>query len=153
MAVLGTSRIWQVWQAVYDICNDIAWPALDEPVEVYLGDEGKTTARNVVVVYANRESNQDWATLGQRAKDDEFDINIDFRVWNPGDTAQEAKDKLQQVSDAIELALRTNFQGPNAVAIDGVAWMLVTTVTPNVLIVDEGWAGFCQIIVHARCRI
>jgi|GEM_PF-6267064 len=153
MAVLGTSRIWQVWQAVYDICNAIAWPALEQEVEVYLSDDPKDSGRNVVVVYANRESNQDWATIGQRAKDDEFDINIDFRVWNPGDTAQEAKDKLQLVSDEIESALRTNFQGPNATAIAGVAWMHVSSVTPNVLVVDEGYAGLGQIIVHARCRI
>lgn len=153
MAVLGTSRIWQVWQTVYDQCLDIAWPALPEPVEVYLGDVGKSTARNVVIVYVNRETNQDWATTGQRAKDDDFDVMIDFRVWNPGDSAQEAKDKLQQVSDAIEAELRTNFQGPNGTRLDGVAWMHVASVLPDVVITDEGWAGFGQIVVHARCRI
>lgn len=153
MTVLGTSRIWQVWQAVYDQCLSIVWPTLPDPVEVYLGDVGRSTARNVVIVYVNRESSQDWATIGQRAKDDEFDVVIDFRVWNPGDTAQEAKDKLQQVSDAIESEIRTNYRGPSWGDLDGVAWMHVASVLPDVVITDEGWAGFGQIVVHARCRI
>ena len=150
---LVTSRIWQVWQGVYEMLRDAAWPVLPDPIEVFLGDDGGRGARNVVVVYVGRESTQGWATLGQRAKDDEFDIVIDFRALAPGGTSQEAKDNLQLISDRIETELRTNFQGPNATALDGVVWLMVQSVNPDVVIYEEGWVGFGQIVVRAKCRI
>ena len=151
MAANLTSRTYDCWDAVFQMLREL-FP--DPAISVEFADEGRTTTREAVIIAgitSDPAEVQDWAALGQGARDERFGILIAVIAEKPGQNANQAKTRLRDFTDAIESALRTTWRQLGGV--NGVVWAGCQSVLPRVAAGDEGWFGYAEVWVFVRCRI
>ena len=77
--------------------------------KVTYGDAEANGARELVMVLASPgEADEIWATIGNQARDEEFDIVVLCEVVRPGDSQQEATERAFELLGRIETVLRSN---------------------------------------------
>jgi hypothetical protein len=75
--------------------------------KVTYGDAEANGARELVMVLASPgEADEIWATIGNQARDEEFDIVVLCEVVRPGDSQQEATERCETLFAAVETQVR-----------------------------------------------
>lgn len=155
-----TSRVFAAWRALYQRIADTPLPPPAEwdadPVEVFFGIPPETMPREAVYV-AGRidEATSEWATLGHASRDESLSFLIRFDCGVPGATGLQVLDRLEQVADAIQVALRDPDTGlPVPLGFTGeVKSLSVARVEPVIQVSDEGAVGRVDLTVSVTARI
>lgn len=119
-------------------------------------------AREVIVIEGTLADDSDinWASLGQVAHDERFAVRVRFGTYVPGLTGDEVLDRIEEVIDVIQIALRDQTTGQP----DGgfgrsddndcqaVAWK-VARVSTEFALAKEGVVGECPMDVAFFTRI
>lgn len=114
MAVLRTSSV----PAVLDALNTLFTTALTgqgdagSNITVYWGDPGPQTDRECVIIGDTSSpaspTEQTWAAIGARKRDEKYDLGVHTFVNKPGLTAREAAVRGYAIVALLETALRVD---------------------------------------------
>jgi hypothetical protein len=151
-----TSRVWDCWQALWELIVRVHGTGL----QIEFGDPGKDVQYEVIAVPGTIEgpaNGQEWATMGQRSKDELFGLQVVFVAGVQGQSSLEARDRLRELMDPVEAELRTMVGQQPAqgvqLGVDGVVWAAVASVSPTVFLGDEGFVGYGEMTVVVKARI
>lgn len=159
-----TSVYADTWRALHRLLSNVPWPAPPvsaPPMRVFLGsfDKDNEPLEGVLLVMstikAPRES-QDWALIGRRGRNETFATDIEVGTFLRGRKADEALDRLEELTAAIEqlIVVTTDpTQHPEELA-GRMAWWEVANVDPVVgPLVDGGFGGWATITIAVNARI
>lgn len=166
-----TSSVFDAWDALVRLMGEVSFPSsVDNPdgVAVWFGDptldvneEASVTAspERVVIVSAIDTSRQEWGPIGQLARDEEFLCLIVVITAIPGQQVTAVKDRLRDLTAAVEAKLREVWADARTGVIpaefDGyqVAQMAPVEVNPVVVPAQSGWVGRAEIVVGCKFRV
>lgn len=146
----STSALFGTWDYLEQLLKGLSLgssPMTGVTMPVYFGfpDDGGLPDE-VVVLHAAIESDaeQTWATFGPGKKEERFGCLITVRCAAPGQTLQMARDRLQEVTSAIEAELRS-IRRP---VVDDVLWWSVAGFAPVIeTIPNHGAVGRARVVI------
>lgn len=151
-----TSRVWDCWQALYELIVSVHGTGL----QIEFGDPGEDVQYEVIAVTGvieGPDNSQLWATMGQRARDETFGLQVVFVAGVQGQSSLEARDRLRELMDPVEAEIRTMVGQQPAqgvqLGVDGVVYAEVARVSPTVQMGDEGFVGYGEMTVLVKARI
>lgn len=157
----STSRYAPAWRALFRILQEeTVWPdGFDPRVGVLFAgyDPNRPAPLEVVVVLGEAEEDQDWATIGQRARDDRLQTSLYVETAIPNRTAMQALDRLESFTVTIENKLRATVIPANRPVelVDTFLWWEVVRVLPDIapLKGGGGYGGRATVVVGLKSRI
>lgn len=102
---MATSTFPRVKAALVEKLNDADWPAR-KPTVSY--GWPRTDTREIVAIGGTTSSEQTWAQLGARRRDEDYRIEVAIMVTTPGQSQQKATERAFELLGVIENALRTD---------------------------------------------
>lgn len=159
---LYTSTVYGCWDALYDelqCCDFGAHPANPGGTIVHFGfpeDQVELGLENVVLIGGIQGYKQESWSFGEGRREETFDMLIVCTVGVPGASHLEVRDRLKQMSDAIEIAVRTSRAGSSRTSrpdVDGVDWWEVTNIAPLVTGDANGHIGRVELTVSVTSHI
>lgn len=103
-------------------------------------------------------ASSDWATQGPAGRDEVFRLAVEVWADTPGQTADEAVDRLEALIDVVQTTLRSPTTGLPigdallALAIPTARWAVVD-ITPGVRALPEGFGAAASLDVEFKVRI
>lgn len=155
-----TSRSFEVMFKLYDLLDAQTYPgAIDNgepPPQVFFGDMPSDNPReHIVIIGRVDEQSADWATYGPARRDERMLIQVRFGCYSPGRDGPTVLQRMWDVSDVIQQALRDDTTGqPVALGYAGeVATLGVVRVDPAIQASAEGWIGRTDLFIATQARI
>lgn len=142
-----TSSIPRVKAAIVDLFNGVTYPGGAE-VEVSYG-RPRDMQREMLIVGDTSSSEQEWATLGDRQRQEDYDVEILCLVMTPGLSQQEATERCFEIFGAAELALRTS----PTLAVFGVSFVHVAVPRLAEGVLEQGYGAVIESAVRVSARI
>jgi hypothetical protein len=142
-----TSSIPRVKSAIVDLLTQ----------QVYNGDDVRVVygrprdmEREQVIVGDTSLSDQHWAALGDRARQEDYEIELIVRVTTPGMSQKEATERAFEIFGTVELALR----GLPALGVFGVSYAHISTPLLLEGVWDnQGYAAIINASIMVSARI
>lgn len=157
-----TSRAFAVERALFQLLLDQTWPdgpGGDTPL-VNLGGMANPPDEVIFLggVPADAPSQE---TATNRSKDETFTLRVVIETWVPGRTALEVSERLEELADVVQSALRTagggltnTFNGADPThPVPGVISWAVTATRPRHFTMVEGAVGACDVDIEFRTRL
>ena len=116
MAEANTSAIYTVWRTLQRLLTDVSWPpSASNPhgVVTYFGDPDlapnnlAASTERVVVASGIGQPDESWATNGRYARNENFVAYVYALTAIPGCTAEQARDRLEEITVVVERFVRT----------------------------------------------
>jgi len=155
-----TSRSFAAIQALYDLLAAQSYPAATdngEPApQVWLGDVPPHAPReHIVIVGRVDDQSAEWATYGKAMRDERMLLLVRYGCYSPGRDGQAVLDRMEDICDVIQHALRDDTTGqPAALGYAGEVLTLgVVRVDPQIQVDTEGWVGRTDLFVSTQARI
>lgn len=105
--------------------------------------------REMLIVGDTSSSEQEWATLGDRQRQEDYDLEILCLVMTPGLTQQEATERCFEIFGAAELALRTT----PTLNVLGVSFVHIATPRLAEGVLEQGYGAVIESAVRVSARI
>lgn len=159
---LITSTVYGCWDALHDLLQDAdfgAHPANPGGTVVHFGfpeDNVELGQENVVLIGGISGYKQESWTFGEGRREETYDLLVFCSVAVPGTPHAEVRERLKQMSDAIETAVRTSRAGSSRTSrpdVDGVDWWEVTNIAPLVTGDANGHIGRVELTVSVTSHI
>lgn len=115
MTTPNTSAVYTVWRTLQRILTAASWPSAHENskgVVVYFGDPDlapnnlAATTERVVVASGIALADESWATQGRYARNENFTAYVYIVSAIPGRTAEQARDRLEELTATLEQTVR-----------------------------------------------
>lgn len=168
MTTYLTSATYTAARFLTRLLAEIQWPAPpvgSDAVDSWFGDPDKAPRdvaagwERAVVMSLAATPDQEWGPIGQLARDETFRIPLYVETAIPGRDAGEAWDRLEELTSAIEAAIRqVNAARRSTTAAPEFAdhsyWLVaVVSVTPQATPGKDGYVGQAAIVVQFDARI
>ena len=168
MSTPNTSAVYTVWRTLQRLLTETSWPtATQNPsgVVTYFGDPDlapnnlAATTERVVVASGVSLADESWAAHGRYARNENFTAYVYVVTAIPGRTAEEARDRLEELTAALEQAIRdinasrTTDNAPTEFDPYPVWFIEVDPVLPLVALGNQGAIGKAEIGLRCSFRI
>jgi len=164
----NTSAVYTVWRAIMRLLRETSWPAITQNakgVVVYFGDPDlapqslATTTERVVVASGVNTPDETWGPIGRYSRDENFIVYLYAATAIPGRTAEQARDRLEEITAALEQFVRGINSGRQA----GTSppefdpyptWFIeVSALNPLIQTDNQGSVGKAEIQLRCKFRI
>lgn len=142
-----TSSIPRTKLAIVNLLSGLDWPGGSD-VPVYYGAP-RDFSREDVIIGDTSSSTQDWASLGDLQRQEEYELGMYVRVIRPGDSQQEATERAFELFGVIEMALRAT----PTLGVPGVLYVHIATPSLSEGVLEEGYGAVIESAVAVKARI
>jgi len=144
----ATSRVPALYTALVDLC--LAAPGYAD-VQIYSAPIALEQTAPESIQFDDATPTQAWGALGNKARDEEFDLGLTISVVVPGGGEEEmtaARDRVFALLAVLELLLRTDPSAGGSVRVAHVTSAPLTQIpTP------QGRMAILSVTVHASARL
>lgn len=168
MGTPNTSAVYTVWRTLQRLLTETSWPtATQNPngVVTYFGDPDlapnnlATTTERVVLASGISLADESWAAIGRYARNENFTAYVYVVTAIPGRTAEEARDRLEELTATLEMlvrdinASRTTDTAPGEFRVYPVWFIEIDPVLPLVATGPQGSVGKAEVGLRCSFRI
>lgn len=157
-----TSRVFAVWDAVFDIINGLQLPGHPEnnnTPTVFYGDMNEERTEAIIVVGVPADAPAPvFVTFGtQVSQEEEFTLRIIVGTKVTGCTAKVARDRLAEICEFLQQAFRNPDTGRPAgdisTIVPQVQWWRMGRVAPQIYAMPDGFGGYAELDLTVNARI
>lgn len=122
---------------------------VERQIDVHYG-RPRDPSREQIIIGDTASSSQEWALLGNRQRQEDYEIELQVRVMRPGDSQQEATERAFEIFAGVELELRTypTLNVPGVISVQIATPSLIEGVWD-----DQGFAALVDCALRISARI
>lgn len=156
-----TSRVIPAWRAIHADLSNAAWPVhrtSGTKPQVWFGAQMDRAEQIVVPGAIDRPQNADWATVGNPGQQERFRLAIAVYADTPGQSDQQALDRLEELCDVVQTTFRSPFTGLPAgtemhTLTPSVHKWHIAEFVPQIITLPEGFGGRADLALDIDARL